>query len=120
MFQISIVGLEKVCLPIVLGGLGIKKIVHFNKALLGKWLWRFGREVTHLWRRVIAAKYGEGQGGWNTKICRRAHGCGPWCGIHDGWESFSKHVTLMVGDGSRILFWHDKWVGDNSLKKLYP
>ena len=26
----------------------------------------------------------------------------------------------MVGDGSRILFWHDKWIGDNSLKTLYP
>ena len=23
-------------------------------------------------------------------------------------------------DGSRILFWHDKWIGDNSLKTLYP
>ena len=43
-----------------------------------------------------------------------------WRGIHDGWESFSKHVTLVVGDGTRILFWHDKWVGDNSLKRLYP
>ena len=107
---------EKVCLPIVLGGLGIRKLVHFNKALLGKWLRRFGREGTHLWRRVIASKYGEGQGGWNTKICRRAHGCGLWHGIHDDWESFSNHVTLVVGDGSRILFWHDKWVGDNSLK----
>ena len=118
--KISLVAWEKVCLPIAFGGLGIRKIVHFNQALLGKWLWRFGREGTHLWRRVIASKYGEGQGGWNTKICRRAHGCGPWRGIHDGWESFSKHVTLVVGDGSRILFWHDKWVGDNSLKMLYP
>ena len=26
----------------------------------------------------------------------------------------------MVGDGSRILFWHNKWIGDNSLKTLYP
>ena len=26
----------------------------------------------------------------------------------------------MVRDGSRILFWHDKWTGDNSLKTLYP
>ena len=26
----------------------------------------------------------------------------------------------MVGDGSRILFWHDRWVRDISLKMLYP
>ena len=26
----------------------------------------------------------------------------------------------MVGDGSCILSWHDKWTGDNSLKTLYP
>ena len=29
-------------------------------------------------------------------------------------------MALVVGDGTRILFWHDKWVGDNSLKRLYP
>ena len=34
--------------------------------------------------------------------------------------SFSKHLSFVVGDGSRILFWHDKWIGDNSLKTLYP
>ena len=75
-FKYPLVAWEKVYLPIVLGGLGIRKLVHFNKTLLGKWLWRFGREGTHLWRRVIASKYGEGQGGWNTKICGKAHGCG--------------------------------------------
>ena len=26
----------------------------------------------------------------------------------------------MVGDGSRFLFWHDKWIEDVSLKVLYP
>ena len=26
----------------------------------------------------------------------------------------------MVGDGSHILFWHDRWIGDISLKMLYP
>ena len=29
-------------------------------------------------------------------------------------------MTFVVGDGTRILFGHDKWVGDNSLKRLYP
>ena len=41
-FKYSLVAWEKVCLRIEIGGLGIKKLVHFNKALLGKWLWRFG------------------------------------------------------------------------------
>ena len=108
------------CLPLEMGDLGIRKLVHFNQALLGKWLWRFGQEGTHLWRRVIATKYGEGQGGWNTKVCRQAHGCGLWRSINDGWERFSKHLALVVGDGSCILFWHDRWIGDTSLKMLYP
>ena len=25
----------------------------------------------------------------------------------------------MVGDGSHILFWHDRWIGDTSLKMIY-
>ena len=29
-------------------------------------------------------------------------------------------MALVVGDGPRILFWHDRWVGDNTLKMLYP
>ena len=92
----------------------------FNQALLGKWLWRFGHEVTHLWRRVISTKYGEGQGGWYTKVCRRTHGCGIWRSIQKGWESFSKHLSFVVGEGTRIRFWHDRWIGDNTLKDLYP
>ena len=38
--------------------LGVRKIVTFNKALLGKWLWRFMNDKQRLWRRVILVKYG--------------------------------------------------------------
>ena len=107
-FKYPLVAWEKVCLPRELGGLGIRNLVSFNQALLGKWLWRYGHETTHLWQRVIAMKYGEEKGDWSTRVCRRAHGCGLWRSISDGWESFSRHVSFVVGDGSRILFGRDK------------
>ena len=101
-FKYPLVAWERVCLPVKLGGLGIRSVASFNQALLGKWLWRFGHEVTHLWRRVISTKYGEDHGGWCTKVCRRSHGCGLWRSIHEGWESFSKHLSFIVSEGTRI------------------
>ena len=61
-FKYPLVAWENVCLPIKLGGLGIRSVASFNQALLGKWLWHYGHEVTHLWQRIISTKYGEGQG----------------------------------------------------------
>ena len=63
-------GWDKVCAPKVNGGLGIRKLTTFNKALLGKWLWRFRVEETRLWRRVVALKFGEEWGGWSSKLGR--------------------------------------------------
>ena len=47
-------------MPIANGGLGVRKLTTFNKALLGKWLWRFGFRENRLWRRVIALKFRKG------------------------------------------------------------
>ena len=35
-------------------------------------------------------------------------------------ETLAKHFSFVVGDGSRILFWLDKWTGDVPFKILYP
>jgi hypothetical protein len=87
-FKHHLVGWDTICSPLAQGGLRVRKVKVFNRALLGKWLWKFGREVTHLWRRVIAAKYGLDCGGWMTQNPKGTHGCSLWKGIFSGWEFF--------------------------------
>ena len=62
-----LVGWDKVCAPIANGGLSIRKLTTFNMALLGKWLWRFGKEENQLWRRLVASKFGE-EWGWEDGL----------------------------------------------------
>ena len=100
--------------------MGIRKIGLFNQALLGKWLWRFGKEATYLWHQVIATKYGEGSGGWCTRVARETHGCGLWKNVRKGADNFFGHVVNAAGEGNRIRFWHDPWSGPIPLKELYP
>jgi hypothetical protein len=53
-----LVNWKHICDSIRYGGLGIRNVVGFNKALLGKWLWRYAMEREALWLKVIDAKYG--------------------------------------------------------------
>jgi hypothetical protein len=118
-FKHHLVGWDTVCTPKEAGGLGVRSLILTNKALLGKWLWRFGLEVQHLWRRVLVAKFGTDLGGWRTKPIRGSHGCGLWKGIMSGWEDYFQYVEFVVGQGTRVSFWKDKWCGDTSLMALF-
>ncbi|RVW12452.1 LINE-1 retrotransposable element ORF2 protein [Vitis vinifera] len=62
---------EAVCKPRIIGGLGIGKIPLRNRALLGKWLWRFPRESTSLWHQVILSIYGTHSNGWDANTIVR-------------------------------------------------
>ncbi|RVW37121.1 Transposon TX1 uncharacterized 149 kDa protein [Vitis vinifera] len=56
------------------GVLGVKNLGLFNKALLGKWAWRFANKKKALWNQVIRRKYGEERGGWRSGETREAYG----------------------------------------------
>ena len=62
--KIHLINWEVVCTQKEKGGLGIRKIDLLNKALLGKWIWRFAFEKEILWKKVIRVKYGHEGFGW--------------------------------------------------------
>lgn len=75
-----LVAWEKICTPKDGGGIGIWWLSSMNKALLCKWLWRFGNDPGGLWRQVVAAKFGM-EDGCNPSVQRGPYGCSPWRGI---------------------------------------
>jgi hypothetical protein len=57
----------------------------FNKALLGKWLWKFRQEENSIWRQVIDMKYGIQRKGWCLEEERGPYGVSLWWNIKNGW-----------------------------------
>ncbi|RVW72345.1 putative mitochondrial protein [Vitis vinifera] len=102
------------------GGVSQSKPHLVDKALLGKWCWRFASEQDSLWKQVIVRKFGEEDGGWCSGDSRESHGVGLWKTIRKGWLEFNKRVAFKVGDGRRVRFWKDRWCGEDSLDVAFP
>ena len=84
-FKYPLIAWNKVYLPVEVGGLVIRRIGLFNQALLGKWLWHFGKESNRFGCQVIATKYGVTGKGWCTRDLIGSPGCGS---IRAGAENF--------------------------------
>ena len=74
--KMHLINWKTVCLSRDKGGLGICGVLNLNKALLGKWNWRFVVEDNALWREFIKIKYGTEEGGWVTQVPRGSYGVG--------------------------------------------
>ncbi|RVW38447.1 putative ribonuclease H protein [Vitis vinifera] len=90
-----LVSWKVVCTDKKEGGLGIRSLATFNKALLGKWLWRFANENESYGSKLSLA-------------------------IRKGWENFRSHSRFIIGDGTRVKFWKDLWYGNQSLEEAFP
>lgn len=107
---------ERVRLPMIWGGLGIKRLKDLNMALLCKWLWNLGNGEDRLWKKIICEKYGRDVGGWLTRSNSKPYGCGLWRGSMLSLPFFQSKIHFRVGNGMRIKFWEDHGVQKNPSK----
>lgn len=83
------------------GGLGVKRMLQQNLALLAKWWWRFGKDKESLWVKVIKGKYGLDANCWLPY----AQGSGSTSRI---WEDIcsleypSSHLGYTIREGFRV------------------
>uniref|UniRef100_A0A2N9HRV7 Kinesin motor domain-containing protein n=1 Tax=Fagus sylvatica TaxID=28930 RepID=A0A2N9HRV7_FAGSY len=119
-FKYHLVSWDRVCKPLRYGGLGIKILVLFNQAFLGKWLWRYATEKEALWRKIVELKYGGMWGDWCSKSVQGPYGKSVWKSIRKGWPNFAANVNFRMGNGAHLKFWQHQWCGEIPLRLRFP
>ncbi|KAL4282105.1 hypothetical protein GQ457_03G003350 [Hibiscus cannabinus] len=98
---------ETMCLPKSRGGLGLVDFGIKNRALLNKWLWKYGTEPNSLWRRIIAAKY-EGESSSLLPVnLNPANKSWIWRNLlkplSNSEDLFTQNIRLLVGNGRLVI-----------------
>ncbi|GAU27881.1 hypothetical protein TSUD_159750 [Trifolium subterraneum] len=125
--KISWVKWTDVCRPKKEGGLGVKDLRIMNISLLAKWKWRLLSEGEAIWKNIIRERYGGGERGvgWMSKV-RVSSKASPWwndlmtIGVVAGVDHLSGIFFKKIGNGGATSFWHDSWVGPQTLKEVFP
>jgi hypothetical protein len=118
---------DQICLSKAQGGLGVKNLTLFNKALLCKWKWRFLTEDEAIWVDLLRFRYGhlpsilltgnvssnnvKSSLWWRDIIRLERENDESW---------FMPNIGCSVGDGKNIGFWRFKWYGVQSFSDLFP
>ncbi|GKV04538.1 hypothetical protein SLEP1_g16691 [Rubroshorea leprosula] len=125
--KISWVSWDSICVDKERGGLGVDVLERRNCALLGKWWFRLGDGLEGLWKRVIWEKYYGGRKEVEVTSFASLNMSQVWKDIVSVGSGFERLLEMLVkgfkwkvGDGSCVIFWSDKWVGEEPLKNLFP
>lgn len=104
-----LVNWDSVCTPITRGGLGIRKMQPLNQALLAKAAWRIHNGDQGLWANMFREKYLRGDSIINHN--HNSTSSTVWKGVCHGSKVLREGCMWNVGDGSKIDFWVDDWLG---------
>ncbi|MCH79274.1 putative non-LTR retroelement reverse transcriptase [Trifolium medium] len=95
--------------PKVFGGLGIRRLVHMNKACLMKLGWAIRSGKNALWIDVVKGKYDRQNSNFETPLVR-AQDSSLWKSLYDALHSFHMYEFWVLGNGNSVNAWSDKWL----------
>ncbi|GJT85212.1 hypothetical protein Tco_1066929 [Tanacetum coccineum] len=112
----SKVAWEVVCLPKDEGGLGIRRLEQFNKALMVSHIWKLLSLKESLWVKWIHVYKLKARSFWDIPY----HGNMTW-----GWRKILQLRPLIrsfiwscIGDGSQTSMWFDRWCAASPLSSI--
>ncbi|XP_010463404.1 PREDICTED: uncharacterized protein LOC104744076 [Camelina sativa] len=110
--KMSWIAWRKITKPTKFGGLGIRDIKHFNKALLAKLSWRLLTKPHTLLARVLLGKYCKNLSLLDCKIPSSAsHG---WRSIGMGRDLLKSKLGRVIGSGANTPIWRTPWLSTSS------
>lgn len=109
---------KDICLPLNLGGLGVRSAALFNKAALAKLGWICLSDPSNWWAQIVIKKYLKKEGFLGTTK-KSAHSAA-WKAILEACSVLHKGIRWIVGNGQSIPFWTANWVFPFPLLDLIP
>lgn len=107
---------NRICRPHLMGGWRILNLKEFNKALLGKWLWKLTTNPNSYWSKIVDANYSikkpPGILFQNPPRIKSFF----WAWIYTILASFRTCISKIVRNGVSTSFWFDRWYNSHSPK----
>ncbi|GKV45242.1 hypothetical protein SLEP1_g52351 [Rubroshorea leprosula] len=103
----SLIALDDVCVPRKEGGLGVKKLLHWNKATLGKLVWNICQHQESLWVKWAQVVLLRGENFWKVKI--PANCAWTWRQVLKLRPLLKNIICMQVGDGRQVSLFYDWW-----------
>jgi hypothetical protein len=107
---------DLVCLKKEFGGLGVQNLQDYNLCLLASWIRRYHLDTNKIWRQIVDSKYDLTP----NILCAAPQSFSPfWKGVMWAANAAKLGYRWNLGNGLKILFWTDIWLGNCSLAILY-
>jgi hypothetical protein len=94
------------------GGFGIPDMRNLNLSLLNSWIFRYGLHTDSMWVKIVNHKYNTNNPNF---FCSNETAASPfWKGVMWALQAARMGIKWLVGNGRKIRFWKDHWLGNSS------